>query len=148
MKFKRLLPAAIAASLVLSSQTAYAYTGTSAELTDVSGSEESDIICFWSNTSTVVSDLTIKNGVAKPSAVVIASYESADISGELYLQKKVGSRWERVKTWDISGTGSISTQKSYTIISGETYRSRVVIDVEYNGHSEHIYANSGSVTAS
>lgn len=148
MKFKRVLPAAIAASLVLSSQIAYAKTIASTDLTDISISEESLIQPRWAYTSVVVSDLTINNNcVAKPAAVVKTAYTSADITGVLYIQKKVGSKWQRVKSWNISGTGSIHTEKSYTVESGETYRSRVVVDVEYNGHSEHVWGVSGEVTA-
>jgi len=148
MKFKRLLPAAIAASLVLTSQTAYAKTSTSTEIPKLYFSEDSGIHVQWDNTSALFADLTIDDDcVAEAVAIVKATNLSAKITGELYIQKKVGSRWTRVKTWNISGTGDISTSRTYTVVSGETYRSRVVVDVEYNGHSEHIYGASGEVTA-
>lgn len=147
MKFYRVFPAAIAASLVLSLQIAYAKTNTSTELADISVAEESIIVPYWAYTNALIADLTINNGVAKPIAVVKASSTSAKITGELYLQKKTGSKWLRIKTWSISGIGSINVQKSYAVASGEIYRSRVVVDVEYNGNYEHIYANSGNITA-
>jgi len=84
---------------------------------------------LWVNTDVARATISVSNLVLKPSAYIKAKSTSTGISGTLYLERKSGSNWITVKSWSISGTGTLTVSKSYTGTSGVTYRARVAVSV-------------------
>lgn len=101
-----------------------------------------EITPYWINTKVAKADISASGSTVKPSATFVAKDASADIDGTLYLEMKSGGGWTEVDSWSISGTGTLSTTKSYTGAASGTYRSRAVVTVG----SEEIEVVSASKT--
>ena len=84
---------------------------------------------YWTKTNAAQATISVSDRVLKPSAYVSAKSTSTEITGTLYLEKKSGSSWSVVTSWDVSGTGILLASKSYTGTSGTVYRSRLVVSV-------------------
>ena len=97
----------------------------------------------WADTTLATAGISASNRVLTCSAVIRARLTTTRISGTMYLEQNVNGSWRSVTSWAISGTGSVSSSRTYTGTSGVTYRTRVVATVG----SDHIDVVSSTVRA-
>lgn len=123
-------------------------TAHAAESAHLQRTDSLNITPFWINVTAVPPDIGINDTTAASSVYIKATNNSASISGNMYLEKKDGTSWKTVKSWSISGKGSLNASKTYRdVISGTSYRTRISVKVSYNGNSETISETSASIKA-
>lgn len=98
---------------------------------------------FFTETSSAVANISKSGSNVIPEIIVKALKTTTKISGTLYLEKLESGSWKPVTSWSVSGTGTLSTYKTYPGTSGVTYRSRIVVTVG----SEKIERSSSSCKA-
>jgi len=127
MKFQKVVSLAVflAMTILFFAVPAQAVSLQSVQVPDT----EVVITPFWINTDVARATISVSNLVLKPSAYIKAKSTSTVITGTLYLERESGSSWITVKSWSISGTGTLTVSKSYTGTSGVTYRARVAVSV-------------------
>ncbi len=91
-----------------------------------------DAILSISNSSTM---LSVK-------ITIIPRVSSTRTSGNVYIEQNRNGRWSSVKSLSISQTGTVSTTKTYTGVSGSKYRAKLVVNVG----DDFITLTSNSVT--
>ena len=90
---------------------------------------DSIITPFWVNISEIAPRIDAEGTTLYSEVSVTAETPSAKINGTMYLEKYSSGRWQSVKSWSISGTGSLLVSKSYSGVRGTTYRTRVSVTV-------------------
>lgn len=83
-----------------------------------------------------VTELSISSkGNAELKADIEADKTLVDkVSISMTLEKKSGSRWSSVKTWNVSENSyRLSTSKSLKVTKGETYRTKATYTMYKNG---------------
>lgn len=96
----------------------------------------------WNNTQVVRASLSASGTTLTASAIVQAGNINYSCSGTLYVDVWERGQWVNVKSWAVSGKGSIYTSKTYTGTKWKTYRSRLSVSVA----GESITAYSSSIT--
>ncbi len=84
-----------------------------------------EIGLLWEDAGNIYTNLKNYGNSIRVEASILAKSNSDFISGTMYLERYSNGRWVSDKTWSFSGTGSKNLSKSYTGISGNTYRVRV-----------------------
>lgn len=98
---------------------------------------------FWVNIAEISPMLDWEGTTLYPEVSVTAQTPSAKITGTMYLEKYASGKWQSVKSWSFSGTGSLFISKSYSGVSGSTYRTRVSVTV--GSESAQATSNSYSI---
>lgn len=96
---------------------------------------------MWNNISSISSFISAQGKTLYPEVYIKAKKSTGSISGVMYLQRYNSGKWTTVASWGFGGTNNVLLSKSYTGISGGTYRTRVRVIV--NGESAE--ATSGSL---
>ena len=97
---------------------------------------------MWNNTQLARANISASGTTLTASAIVQAGNINYSCSGTLYVDVWEGGQWVNVKSWAVSGKGSIYASKTYTGTKWKTYRSRLSVSVA----GESINAYSSSVT--
>ncbi len=97
---------------------------------------------FWTEIFEITPMIDAAGTTLYPEVSVTAEVPSAKITGTMYLEKYASGKWSSVKSWSFSGTGSVFVSKSYSGVSGTTYRTRVSVTVG----SETAQATSNSLS--
>ncbi len=84
---------------------------------------------FWVDIAEISPMLDSEGTTLYPEVYVQTETSSSKIKGTMYLEKYSSGKWSSVKSWSISGTGSVLVSKSYSGVSGTTYRVRVSVTV-------------------
>ena len=84
---------------------------------------------FWEEIARITPTLEADGTTLYPEVSVKANSTSASIKGTMYLEKYASGKWQSVKSWSFSGTNSVFVSKSYSGVSGTTYRTRVSVTV-------------------
>ena len=137
---KRFIATILTALMVVASpaMTAFAYEN---QETTLQMSLPGIVRPMWDNTYSARASLSASGNSLTATGYVRAKSSKTSCSGYLYIDVWQGSRWENVKSWDISGMGKINTSKTYTGTKGKTYRARLYASVG----GEYISATSSSV---
>lgn len=95
--------------------------------TPVATHEEGVLAPKWDSTNIVVPAISHSGRKITLSLLIVPKSNTTQSQGTLYLEKKNGSMWEEVKSWPVSGTGTIHMTKTYRGKAGHTYRTRVIV---------------------
>ncbi len=93
------------------------------------GTGDAIITPFWVDIAEISPMIDAEGTTLYPEASVTAQSPSTKIKGTMYLEKYSSGKWQSVKSWSFSGTGSVFVSKSYSGTSGTTYRTRVSVTV-------------------
>lgn len=93
-------------------------------------SDETIIMPLYVTIKSGKASLTLTDSGVHCSATV-TTQRKADIDITMYLQKKSGTTWVNVKTWNTSAdnAASLSLQKNYTVASG-TFRVKALMEAD------------------
>lgn len=83
----------------------------------------------WTNIADISPRISGSGRTVYPEVYARAKSSTAKITGTMYLEEDTASGWEIVRSWSLSGTGSLTASESYTGDFGTTYRTRVVITI-------------------
>lgn len=107
--------------------------------------EPGDIQPYWTNVSSITCTLTFYATEAECVAKVKCNSGTTQINSTLILERKVGSSWQYVTSWDKDVSGqSVSYGELYDCISGSDYRIIVEADVYRNGVWENVSKTSAT----
>lgn len=86
-------------------------------------------------------DASIKvSGTTATCYAKVTSQKSASLKLKMVLQKKSGSTWSTVETWNSSKTGtSLSSTNTKTVSSGGTYRLKVTFTAGAESTTQIVY---------
>lgn len=94
----------------------------------------------YTRISTFVADLTISSsGLASCYSNVKSSVSTDKIELTMNLQQYSGGAWKTIKSWDTSGTGTVSLSKTWYVSSGYSYRVQAIA---------YVYDSSGTLQES
>lgn len=92
---------------------------------------ESQIIMpMWDNIRSITPSISAQGKTLYPKVIIKAKNSTASISGVMYLQRYSSGKWLDVSSWRFSETSNVILSKTYTGISGATYRTKVVVNVD------------------
>ena len=128
MKMKK-AAAKIAAVLMIAGSMAITTPAAQPQNVQLLGFGDAIVTPFWVNITEIAPRIDAEGTTLYPEVSVIAETPSAKITGTMYLEKYASGKWQSVKSWSSSGTGSLLVYKSYAGVSGTTYRTRVSVKV-------------------
>lgn len=99
----------------------------------VTAASAEEVTPYASGANSVTVKFSISNGVGTASAVATTMATGTYPKLTIYIQKKVGTKWETVKT----GSGGREAEITYSVEKGILYRGRAVLKV-YNSSGEQV----------
>ncbi|WP_326906534.1 hypothetical protein [Sedimentibacter sp. MB31-C6] len=129
MKLKKIGAIALVSALVLGSAGVNNVYGMEQQKYISKNTNNQIITPFWVEIITILPDISASGNTLYPEVYVKAKSTSSSITGIMYLEKYSSGSWVNVTSWSLKGTGSLSAFKSYSGISNNIYRTRVVITV-------------------
>jgi len=101
------------------------------------------VVPAWSETSTAMARISTSGTTVFPSMHVRAMNSATRISGTMILEENRNGSWVSAASWTVSATGVLSVERTFSGISGTTYRTRFAVTVG----SERMGRTSASVRA-
>lgn len=141
MKMKK-VAVKIAAFLMIAGSMAITTPAAQPRNVQTLGLGDAIVTPFWINITEISPRIDAEGTTLYPEASITAETPSLKITGTMYLEKYASGKWQSVKSWSISGTGSVFISKSNAGVSGTTYRTRVSVTVG----SETAQATSNSLS--
>ena len=126
MKNRRIVALAVAAIIFAFAQSTPIYALPSDPIVPT-GVEESISAHRWQSTNIVIPSIYNSGRKIFASLFISPKDNTTTTQGTLYLEMKVGGRWEEAKSWTIDEVGKVNVTKTYRGNVGITYRTRVVV---------------------